>query len=116
MDASINRKTVERLRQFTEALESGEPLLEKYTYRRFKLTLDPQPYDPQLVKKTREMLNLSQALFAQFLGASVKSVQSWEQGTKPPGDMACRFMDEIRHDPEFWQKRVYDSIQVSESV
>ncbi|HCO22449.1 MAG TPA: transcriptional regulator [Gimesia maris] len=116
MHTSIGSKTVERLRRFTEALENGEPILENFNYRKFKLDLDPQPYDPELVKETRVSLKLSQALFSQFLGVSVKTVQSWEQGTNTPNDMACRFMDEIRRDPGFWLKRIADSIQVTESV
>jgi hypothetical protein len=37
-------------------------------------------------------------------------VQAWESGVNTPSDMACRFMDEIRHNPEYWQKRLSESI------
>jgi len=49
---------------------------------------------------------LSQALFAQFLGVSIATVQAWEQGVKAPAKMACRCMDEMLRDPAQWQRRV----------
>ena len=69
------------------------------------LDLNPTPYDPQLVKQTRQLLRASQAMFAKFLGVKAKTVQSWEQGTQEPSDMACRFMDEIRCNPAYWLGR-----------
>jgi len=47
-------------------------------------------------------------LFAHFLGVSVKTVRSWEQG-KTPSDIASRFMDEIRHNPNYWRQRLKES-------
>ena len=47
-----------------------------------------------------------------FLGVSVKTVQAWEQGLQTPPKMACRFMDEIRHDPEHWIERLKEAICV----
>jgi putative transcriptional regulator len=69
------------------------------------LKLEPAPYDPALVKKTRAILHASQGIFAKFIGVSVDTVQAWESGVNSPSDMACRFMDEIRHDPRYWQDR-----------
>ena len=45
-------------------------------------------------------------LFARFLGVSVKTVRAWEQGTNTPQEIACRLMDEILHDPDYWRKRL----------
>ncbi|MGO8748358.1 MAG: helix-turn-helix domain-containing protein [Thermoguttaceae bacterium] len=79
---------------------------QRFTCRRIELRLEPQPYSPELVKATRNALGVSQALFAKFLGASVKTVSAWERGAKVPRDVACRFMDEIRRDPKYWQGRL----------
>jgi DNA-binding transcriptional regulator YiaG len=68
------------------------------------------PYDPALVKKTRDLLSVSQNIFAPFLGVSVNAVQAWERGTNTPSHMASRFMDEIRHNPLYWRKRLMESI------
>jgi HTH-type transcriptional regulator/antitoxin HigA len=58
----------------------------------------------------RKVLNASQALFAQFLGVSVKAVRKWESG-QAPSEMACRFMDEIRRNPKYWHKRLRESMR-----
>lgn len=105
------RELVEGLEGFLADLRSGAPIEEKYTSRRVVLKLRPHNYSARQVKETRKLLNASQTLFAQFLGVSVKSVQSWEQGTAPSG-MARRFMDEIRRNPQYWRSRLKESIKV----
>mgnify|MGYP001124062743 CR=1 FL=1 len=47
------------------------------------------------MRKTREDLGVSQAVFADMLGVSASLVQSWEQGFRKPSRMACRLLDEI---------------------
>ena len=106
MGKSKGRKIVDRLRNFAETLERGDRITERFTCRTIRLNLEPQSYSPSLVKKTRRMLGASQAIFAQFLGVSIKTVHDWEQGRKPPRDVACRLMDEIRRDPVYWLNRL----------
>ncbi len=105
MDPNIEREIVQGLESFADALEAGENLNERFTCHKVVLDLQPTSYNSDLVKETRAALGLSQALFAQFLGVSVNTVQSWEQGGKPPKRIACRFMDEIRNDPDRWRAR-----------
>ena len=106
MARSIGEKIVKRLGAFAETLEKSDSISERFTCRQITLDLQPEPYNPGLVKSTRETLGVSQALFAQFLGVSVKSVSAWERGTKVPQGIACRFMDEIRQDPAYWRTRL----------
>jgi len=103
---SVEDRIISRLKGFSKALENKEVITERFTCRKIELDLQPTPYKPELVKTTRELLGVSQALFAQFLGVSVKTVRAWEQGKNSPKDMACRFMDEIRHDPKRWRERL----------
>ena len=105
---SVGDKIVGRLKSFVDAVENGEDPLQRFTCRTIRLQLEPQDYSPALVKSTRELLGASQAIFAQFLGVSTSSVQDWEQGQKPPQGSACRLMDEIRRDPEYWLGRLRD--------
>ena len=70
------------------------------------LDLEPPAYGPEQVKQTRELLNASQALFAKFLGISASTVRAWEHGTNVPSAMACRFLDEIRRNPQHWIQRL----------
>ena len=109
--SSVERDLVEGLEGFAAHLKSGAPIEKKYTVRRVVLDLHPKSYTPTQVKSTRQLLQASQVLFAQFLGVSVKTVRAWEQG-KSPSDMACRFMDEIQRDPAHWRKRLKESMRV----
>ncbi len=104
-DTSVENEILEALADFTDALEKGE-VLTRFTCRQIKLELEPTQYSPELVKKTRKGLGVSQALFARFLGVSPKTVRAWEQGVNTPHPMACRFMDEIRQAPGHWLERL----------
>jgi putative transcriptional regulator len=112
MDASFGKTIIDRLQEFTEALEQDQVISEKFTCRQIVLDLEPTSYNANDVRKTRNLLNISQALFAKFIGVSVKTVRAWEQGTNTPNDQACRFMDEIQHDPQYWKHRLIDSAAV----
>jgi putative transcriptional regulator len=103
---SIGKEIAQRLKEFVEVLESGEDLRKRFTCRTVRIKLEPQKYSPALVKKTRKLLGASQEVFARFLGVSASAVQDWEQGTKPPRGSACRLMDEIRANPEYWIRRL----------
>jgi putative transcriptional regulator len=116
MSKSLGEKIRKRLGAFAAALENREAISERFTCRTIKLQLEPQAYNPQQVKGTRQLLGVSQAIFARFLGVSVKAVSAWEQGAKTPSDMACRFMDEIRHNPRYWQDRLRESAVRKQSV
>jgi putative transcriptional regulator len=94
------------LKDFAEALQSGATISDHFTCRKVVVNLQPTPYGPKLVKKTRRLLGASQAVFARFLGVSIQTVRAWEQGENTPSDMARRFMDEIRHNPTYWLERL----------
>lgn len=116
MDDSVGAKIIEGLREFTEALEKGESIAERFTCRTVMLDLLPVAYGPEKVKATRELLRASQGIFAQFLGVSTKSVRAWEQGINTPSNMACRFMDEIQRNPDFWRDRLLESVTIKRST
>jgi putative transcriptional regulator len=104
--ASVGKELVRRLKKFSESLETTENLADRFTCRTVKLDLAPRRYGPKLVKQTRQMLHASQAIFAQFLGVSRSAVRDWEQGIKPPSGAACRLMDEIRENPDYFFGRL----------
>ena len=104
---SLGELLAEGFEELADAVESDASSLgEKFTCHRISLDLQLTAYNSDLVKDTRKILGASQAVFAQFLGVATKTVQSWERNGSTPHDMACRFMDEIRHDPEHWQARL----------
>jgi putative transcriptional regulator len=104
-------KIVKGFKELSKALAEDAPIAEKFTCRKVTLDLRLIPYPPEAVKSTRHLLRVSQPVFAQFLGVSPATVKKWERGRQPP-DIACRFMDEIQRNPEYWRKRLRDSIQI----
>lgn len=108
-DVSVESQILEALSEFTDALKKGE-VSKRFTCRQIKLDLRPTSYNPELVKTTRQLLKISQTLFAHFLGVSPKTVRSWEQGINRPSPMACRFMDEIRRFPRYWVERLKEAV------
>ena len=107
-----SEEIVEALTEFYEVLKEGgsEAVARKFTVRTVELDLEPRTYTGEDVKKVRAILGLSQPLFARFLGVSVNSVRSWENGGQTPSKLACRFLDEISHNPELFKERIRDAI------
>lgn len=114
MKKSVEKRIVERLESFVGALKADKKISEAFTCRTVTLDLEPTPHNPKAVVATRKLLNASQALFAKFLGVSIKTVRAWEQGKNPPQDIACRFMDEIQRNPDYWRKRLKESMITKE--
>jgi putative transcriptional regulator len=100
----MGEEILDGLKGFAEALEAGVET-ERYTIRTVKSDLVPQVYDGERVRKTRELLGMSQAVFALFLGVSRGTVRQWEQGDRDPARIACRMMDEIWAAPDHWRHR-----------
>lgn len=100
----MGEELLEGLEEFADALEAGVET-ERFTIRTIKADLVPQTYDARLVRETRRLLSMSQAVFALFLGVSRGTVRQWEQGDREPMPMACRLMDEIRAEPDHWRRR-----------
>ena len=110
----VSTRILRGLKSFADALENDDQISAKFNCRKVVLDLHPVHYGPAQVKATRKVLQTSQGIFAQFIGVKVSSVQKWEQGRQEPSAMACRFMDEIQRNPEYWRDRLRDSIKVKE--
>lgn len=87
------------------ALKAGESI-DKFTVRTASIDLEPRAYGPDAVKAMRAKLKASQPLLAKFLGVSVQTLRSWEQGTRPVPAIAARFLDEVDADPGIWTRRL----------
>ena len=105
---SLGKELTTRLSRFVTELEQTDDLKTRFTVRTIKLRLVPKNYTAEMVRGVRQQLRASQAVFAQFLGVSISTVQDWEQGSKPPRGSACRLMDEIRTNPTYWNKRLQE--------
>lgn len=102
---AVAEKTIRRLQQFTDRLHSGLPVSQAYSCRKVILDVELAPYTPEMVKQVRTQLRLSQALFAKFMNVSLSAVQKWERGANVPDGAASRLMDEMRLNPDYWNRR-----------
>lgn len=53
------------------------------------------------IKKIRNDAGMTQALFAKYMGVSVKTVEAWEAGKNQPEGAARRLLALTREDPTF---------------
>lgn len=104
---SFGELLCEGLDEVADALARDRQSIPKeFTCHTVTLELAPIRYTPEMVQQTRAKLGASQAVFARFLGVSVKTVCAWEQGVNVPNESACRFMDEIQANPEHFKARL----------
>jgi putative transcriptional regulator len=88
-------------RMINEALETMRDLeqvgaVSKQTLRDFEAQAVPPPaYTAEAIRRLREHLHVSQAVFAAYLNASVSTVQKWENGEKKPSGAALRLLSVI---------------------
>ena len=71
-----------------------------------KLTFDKAPLPPKPkeissdeIFEIREMLNMSQHVFAQYLNVSTKTVQAWEQKVNQPSGPALKLIRLFQEKP-----------------
>ena len=112
MGKSVEDRIISRLGKFVDVLASKKPIAKEFTCRTVILDLQDVPYNAKMVKATRRLLRASQMIFSKFLGVSVATVRGWEQGTVAPSKMACRFLDEIHRNPDFWRGRLNESVRI----
>ncbi|MBS3970062.1 MAG: type II toxin-antitoxin system MqsA family antitoxin [Clostridia bacterium] len=63
-------------------------------------------YKADRIKKIRAKTGLSQAVFSNVLGVSVKTVEAWEGGRNIPSGTAQRLLAIIDKDPEIIRKHI----------
>jgi DNA-binding transcriptional regulator YiaG len=103
---NIAGQIIADLKQINATLRAGRPLQEKFTVRTVRAVPDPNRYDAAAVRKTRELVGVSQPVFARMLGVSPALVRAWEIGQRRPAPMARRLLDVIRSNPSNWRAMV----------
>lgn len=69
------------------------------------LTIQPvSRYDAKEIREIRVNAGMTQNVFAEFMGVSVKTVEAWESGKNHPIGSACRLLALTQADPGFPQK------------
>jgi len=115
---SVGSELAGRLRRFTEKLKTidkASELPEILTVRKVKLNLQPRSFSAEEVKHIRKSLNVSQPVFADFLGISVATLRDWEQGISEANGPVCRILEEIQRDSAAWSSRIRELSNVTAS-
>lgn len=60
-----------------------------------------QAFTSDEIKAIRNDTGLTQKLFAQYMGVSIKTVEAWEAGRNHPDGPACRLLELTQKDPNF---------------
>jgi putative transcriptional regulator len=82
-----------------DGLVKSLPSAGKSTLRRASIPR-PLPLDAAQIANLRKRLNLSQSVFAAFLGVRPASVMSWEYGRRIPSGPARRLLEIATRHPE----------------
>jgi len=94
---------------FDELMEGVDAMRRE---REGKITLrtheiDDQPpleVDAELIRDTRERLNVSRAVFARRLRVSTRTLENWEQGRARPNAQAAALILMVRKFPDTLEK------------
>ncbi|WP_085676248.1 MULTISPECIES: DNA-binding transcriptional regulator [unclassified Pseudomonas] len=90
---------------FTELSEGFDALAEeragKKTLRSHKVTFEElAPLAPHELLELREQLNMSRALFANYLRTNARTLENWEQGRSKPNAQAVALIRLVQKYPE----------------
>lgn len=65
------------------------------------MSIIPVPdFEPAEIKSIRNRLGITQAVLAELMGVSIKTVEAWEGGRNMPEGPARRMLAMLRDDPE----------------
>lgn len=76
------------------AFEKGKGKAKTHTF-----IIEPvKHYSKSEIKAIRTQAGMTQAVFANYMGVSSKTVEAWEKGTNHPTGSACRLLDILSSD------------------
>ncbi len=97
------RKLFDELVQGIE--EINQHLAGKITLKTYTVERTPKPeVTPEVIRETREKLNLSRAVFAHELHISPRTLEKWEQGLTKPNEQAATLILLVRKYPDTLQR------------
>lgn len=78
--------------------------------RRTVTVVPVKDYSATEVKKIRQSTGMSQKLFAEYMGVSIKTVEAWEAGTNRPSGPSSRMLSLMEQNHSFVDE--YPFIQI----
>ena len=109
---TVGQLMVESLNELEQDLKTGVDITNTYSCRNVTLEPKADTISPARIVEARQILGVSQALFADFLGFSANSVRAWEQGLYQPQRSACFMVEYIHEDPVYWREKLIARIGV----
>jgi len=102
-------KTAKKRRLFDELMEAVEDINQhlegKITLKTYSVESKSMPeVTPEMIRDTREKLNLSRPVFAHELHVSPRTLEKWEQGRTKPNDQAATLIMMVRKFPDTLQR------------
>ena len=92
-------------RGLTEAIEYERGNAPNVRVDRLSITVAPlHTYNGDKVKEIRIHHNMTQRLFAEVLGVSIKTVEAWESNKNPPSGCASRMLQLLDRDDNVLEK------------
>ena len=103
MDFSMSRLFDSIKQGLTEAVEYERGKLQGVKVD--KVMVAPiHTYTPVEIRQIRTTQGMTQRIFAEALGVSVKTIESWEAGTNKPSGMANRMLELIQQDAGLFER------------
>ena len=99
-----------RKRNLAEELLEGVDAMRQHREKKVTLRTDkieeppPLAVDGELIRDTREKLNLSRAVFARRLRVATRTLENWEQGRSKPNAQASALILMVRKYPDTLEK------------
>ena len=92
--------------ELSEAIEEGRQNKDsKITLRQYQFESPAKlEVTPEIIRETREELNLSRAVFAHQLHISPRTLEKWEQGRARPNDQAAALILLVKKYPDMLQR------------
>jgi putative transcriptional regulator len=85
--------------------EINQHLARKITLKTYTVESNKMPeITPEIIRDTRERLNLSRPVFAHELHVSPRTMEKWEQGLTKPNDQAATLIMLVRMFPDTLQR------------
>ena len=99
--SAAGRRLVQSMKEAVAIAEGRLPAARRHKYTAREATVSPPPrYGPVRVRRVRDALGLSQALFARALNVSLGTVRGWEQGARVPDGPSRRLLELVERHPE----------------
>ena len=87
----------------SEAVEDAH-LQNNKLARRIVTVIPVKEYQADQIKQIRKSVNMSQKLFASYLGVSEKTVEAWEAGKNHPSGAASRILNMMELDNDLTER------------